>query len=145
VHGVEKIKTIGDAYMAVAGVPIPNEEHASAIAAMALDMLLAIQELAENEQLPISIRVGMHTGYLTAGVIGEKKFAYDLWGDTVNTASRMESSGEAGRVQCSETTYLLLKDKFEFEERGMIEVKGKGAMKTYFITGQKGPHWSEKV
>jgi class 3 adenylate cyclase len=112
---------------------------------MALDMLLAIQELAENEQLPISIRVGMHTGYLTAGVIGEKKFAYDLWGDTVNTASRMESSGEAGRVQCSETTYLLLKDKFEFEERGMIEVKGKGAMKTYFITGQKGPHWSEKV
>ncbi|TAE26908.1 MAG: hypothetical protein EAZ92_10135 [Candidatus Kapaibacterium sp.] len=137
VHGVEKIKTIGDAYMAVAGVPIPNDEHAAAIAAMALDMQLAIKELAEAENLPISIRVGMHSGYLTAGVIGEKKFAYDLWGDTVNTASRMESSGEAGRVQCSEATYLLLKEKYDFEERGMIEVKGKGAMKTYFLVGKK--------
>ncbi len=137
VHGVEKIKTIGDAYMAVAGVPIPNDEHAAAIAAMALDMQLAITELAETENLPISIRVGIHSGYLTAGVIGEKKFAYDLWGDTVNTASRMESSGEAGRVQCSEATYILLREKYEFEERGMIEVKGKGAMKTYFLAGKK--------
>lgn len=137
VHTVEKIKTIGDAYMAVAGVPIPNEQHATAIALMALDMQLAIKELAETENLPISIRVGIHSGYLTAGVIGEKKFAYDLWGDTVNTASRMESSGEAGRVQCSEATYQLLKDTFDFEERGTIEVKGKGAMKTYFLLGQK--------
>jgi ligand-binding sensor domain-containing protein/class 3 adenylate cyclase len=137
IHGVEKIKTIGDAYMAVAGVPIPNEQHAAAIAAMALDMQQAIRELAETENLPISIRVGMHSGYLTAGVIGEKKFAYDLWGDTVNTASRMESSGEAGRVQCSEAAYQLLKDTFDFEERGTIEVKGKGAMKTYFLLGQK--------
>ena len=137
VHGVEKIKTIGDAYMAVAGVPIERPDHAEAIAAMALDMQLAITELAETENLPISIRVGMHSGYLTAGVIGEKKFAYDLWGDAVNTASRMESSGEAGRVQCSEATYLLLKDSFDLEERGTIEVKGKGAMKTYFLLGKK--------
>ena len=147
VHGVEKIKTIGDAYMAVAGVPIPNEDHASAIAAMALDMLLAIQELAENEQLPISIRVGMHTGYLTAGVIGEKKFAYDLWGDTVNTASRMESQGVAGRVHISEEVYHALINStvfghtesqenrgFHFEERGNIDVKGKGTMRTWFVT-----------
>jgi adenylate cyclase len=136
-HGVEKIKTIGDAYMAVAGVPIPNEFHAEAVADMALDIMLAINNLAEKENLPISIRAGIHTGYLTAGVIGEKKFAYDLWGDTVNTASRMESSGEPGRVQCSEATYRALKDTFDFEERGTIEVKGKGAMKTYFVLGRK--------
>ncbi|MFY8001927.1 MAG: adenylate/guanylate cyclase domain-containing protein [Candidatus Kapaibacteriota bacterium] len=136
-HGVEKIKTIGDAYMAVAGVPIPNDFHAEAVADMALDIMLAIKDLAEKENLPISIRAGIHTGYLTAGVIGEKKFAYDLWGDTVNTASRMESSGEPGRVQCSEATYLALKDTFDFEERGTIEVKGKGAMKTYFVLGRK--------
>lgn len=136
-HGVEKIKTIGDAYMAVAGVPIPNDHHAEAVADMALDIMQAIRDLAEKEDLPIQIRAGIHTGYLTAGVIGEKKFAYDLWGDTVNTASRMESSGEAGRVQCSEATYHALKDLFDFEERGTIEVKGKGAMKTYFIVGRK--------
>jgi len=136
-HGVEKIKTIGDAYMAVAGVPIQSDYHAEAVADMALDIMLAIQDLAEKEHLPISIRAGIHTGYLTAGVIGEKKFAYDLWGDTVNTASRMESSGEPGRVQCSETTYNALKDLFDFEERGTIEVKGKGAMKTYFVLGRK--------
>ena len=136
-HGVEKIKTIGDAYMAVAGVPIPSEFHAEAVADMALDIMLAIRDLAEKENLPISIRAGIHTGYLTAGVIGEKKFAYDLWGDTVNTASRMESSGEPGRVQCSEATYHALKDIFDFEERGTIEVKGKGAMKTYFVVGRK--------
>lgn len=136
-HGVEKIKTIGDAYMAVAGVPIQSEYHAEAVADMALDIMLAIQDLAEKENLPISIRAGIHTGYLTAGVIGEKKFAYDLWGDTVNTASRMESSGEPGRVQCSEATYNALKDLFDFEERGTIEVKGKGAMKTYFVLGRK--------
>ncbi|MCU0424645.1 MAG: hypothetical protein MUF71_03350 [Candidatus Kapabacteria bacterium] len=136
-HGVEKIKTIGDAYMAVAGVPIPNDYHAEAVADMALDIMQAIRNLAEQENLPIQIRAGIHTGYLTAGVIGEKKFAYDLWGDTVNTASRMESSGEAGRVQCSEATYNALKDLFDFEERGTIEVKGKGAMKTYFVLGRK--------
>ncbi|MCS6808316.1 MAG: adenylate/guanylate cyclase domain-containing protein [Bacteroidota bacterium] len=136
-HGVEKIKTIGDAYMAVAGVPIPTDNHAQAIASMALDMMQAIQELAQREQLPIQIRAGIHTGYLTAGVIGEKKFAYDLWGDTVNTASRMESSGEAGRIQCSEATYRVLKEQFDFEERGTIEIKGKGVMKTYFLLGRK--------
>jgi class 3 adenylate cyclase/ligand-binding sensor domain-containing protein len=138
-HNVEKIKTIGDAYMAVAGVPIPSDNHTESIADMALDMLEAIRSIAENEGLPINIRVGIHTGKLTAGVIGEKKFAYDLWGDTVNTASRMESSGEAGRVHCSEVIYVALKDKYDFEERGTIEVKGKGAMKTYFILRKKNP------
>jgi class 3 adenylate cyclase/ligand-binding sensor domain-containing protein len=136
-HGVEKIKTIGDAYMAVAGVPIPNEFHAAAVADMALDIMQSIKDLAKKENLPIMIRAGIHTGCLTAGVIGEKKFVYDLWGDTVNTASRMESSGEAGRIQCSEATYEALKDLFDFEERGTIEVKGKGAMKTYFLLGRK--------
>jgi class 3 adenylate cyclase/ligand-binding sensor domain-containing protein len=136
-HNVEKIKTIGDAYMAVAGVPIPSDHHAESVADMALDMIKAIRSIAENEGLPISIRVGIHTGKLTAGVIGEKKFAYDLWGDTVNTASRMESSGEAGRVHCSEALYLALHNMYDFEERGVIEVKGKGAMKTYFIIGKK--------
>ncbi|QKQ76478.1 adenylate/guanylate cyclase domain-containing protein [Nostoc sp. TCL240-02] len=133
VHGVEKIKTIGDAYMAVAGLPNQSNDHASAIANMALDMQNSIAIFnAENNQL-FSIRIGISTGPVVAGVIGLKKFAYDLWGDTVNTASRMESHGIAGSIQVCEATYQLLKDKYLFHKRGLIQVKGKGKMMTYIL------------
>ncbi|MEH1894687.1 MAG: adenylate/guanylate cyclase domain-containing protein [Nostoc sp.] len=132
-HGVEKIKTIGDAYMAVAGLPNQSNDHAPTIANMALDMQIAIATLnAENNQL-FSIRIGISTGPVVAGVIGLKKFAYDLWGDTVNTASRMESHGIAGSIQVCEATYQLLKDRYLLEKRGLIQVKGKGEMMTYIL------------
>ncbi|MEH1939930.1 MAG: adenylate/guanylate cyclase domain-containing protein [Nostoc sp.] len=132
-HGVEKIKTIGDAYMAVAGLPNQSNDHAPAIANMALDMQNAIAIFnAQNNQL-FRIRIGISTGPVVAGVIGLKKFAYDLWGDTVNTASRMESHGIAGSIQVCEATYQLLKDKYLLEKRGLIEVKGKGEMMTYIL------------
>lgn len=136
-HHLEKIKTIGDAYMLVGGLPEPMEDHAAQVARMALAGIRELQELTADLDEKISVRIGMHTGAVVAGVIGMRKFAYDLWGDTVNIASRMESSGESGRVQCSEEVYNLLKDMFDFEERGAIEVKGKGIMKTYFIIGEK--------
>jgi class 3 adenylate cyclase len=136
-HGIEKIKTIGDAYMVVAGVPHPVADHATAIAHMALDMIAAIEEYSKRTQLNLAIRVGIHTGSVVAGVIGTKKFIYDLWGDTVNTASRMESAGLPGRVQVTETTYKLLRDQFELEERGAVEVKGKGPMTTYLLIKQR--------
>lgn len=132
-HGVEKIKTIGDAYMAVAGLPNQSNDHAPTIANMALDMQIAIATFnAENNQL-FSIRIGISTGPVVAGVIGLKKFAYDLWGDTVNTASRMESHGIAGSIQVCEATYQLLKDRYLLEKRGLIQVKGKGEMMTYIL------------
>ncbi|MBN3910117.1 MAG: adenylate/guanylate cyclase domain-containing protein [Nostoc sp. NMS1] len=132
-HGIEKIKTIGDAYMAVAGLPNQSNDHASAIANMALDMQKAIAIFnTENNQL-FRIRIGISTGPVVAGVIGLKKFAYDLWGDTVNTASRMESHGIAGSIQVCEVTYQLLKDKYLLEKRGLIQVKGKGEMMTYIL------------
>jgi class 3 adenylate cyclase len=136
-HGLEKIKTIGDAYMVVAGIPQPVADHAVAIAHMALDMIRVVQDYSTRTGANLSIRVGIHTGSVVAGVIGTKKFIYDLWGDTVNTASRMESAGIPGRIQVTEATYKLLRDQFDFEERGPIEVKGKGAMSTYLIVRQR--------
>jgi class 3 adenylate cyclase len=136
-HGLEKIKTIGDAYMVVAGIPHPVADHATAITHMALDMLAAIEAYGERHDSPLTIRIGIHTGSVVAGVIGTKKFIYDLWGDTVNTASRMESHGAPGRIHVSEATYLLLAARFEFEKRPPIDVKGKGWMQTYFVIGQK--------
>jgi len=136
-HGLEKIKTIGDAYMVVAGIPQPVADHAVAIAHMALDMIAGITEYAKRMGSSLTIRVGIHTGSVVAGVIGTKKFIYDLWGDTVNTASRMESTGVPGRIQVSEATYQLLRDLFELEERGPIEVKGKGQMSVYLLVRQK--------
>ncbi|MFN6538128.1 MAG: adenylate/guanylate cyclase domain-containing protein [Nostoc sp. EkiNYC01] len=134
-HGVEKIKTIGDAYMAVAGLPNQSNNHAIAIANMALDMQNAVAQFNEENNQSFRIRIGISTGPVVAGVIGLKKFAYDLWGDTVNTASRMESHGIAGGIQVCEASYQLLKDKYLLEERGLIKVKGKGEMMTYLLKG----------
>ncbi|MFB2922742.1 adenylate/guanylate cyclase domain-containing protein [Aerosakkonema sp. BLCC-F2] len=136
-HGLEKIKTIGDAYMVVGGLPIPRQDHAEAIAKMALDMQLEIKQFNALNNVDFSMRIGINTGPVVAGVIGIKKFIYDLWGDTVNTASRMESHGITGCIQVTEATYKCLNDKFEFERRGPIQVKGKGEMTTYLLIGKK--------
>ena len=136
-HGLEKIKTIGDAYMVAGGIPIARPDHAEASAEMALDMLIAIDELNVKLEATFDLRIGINSGPVVAGVIGTKKFIYDLWGNAVNTASRMESHGVPGRIQVSFYTYELLRDKYEFEERGLIDIKGQGEMRTYFLTGPK--------
>jgi adenylate cyclase len=136
-HGLEKIKTIGDAYMVAGGIPIVRPDHAEASAEMALDMLVAIDELNVKLEATFDLRIGINSGPVVAGVIGTKKFIYDLWGNAVNTASRMESHGVPGRIQVSIYTYELLRDKYEFEERGSIDIKGQGEMRTYFLTGPK--------
>ena len=137
-HGLEKIKTIGDAYMVVGGIPVGMADHGGAIAEMALDMLATIAKFNGFKGQSFNIRIGINTGPVTAGVIGIKKFSYDLWGDTVNTASRMESQGLPGEIQVTEATYQLLRDRYLFEERGAIAVKGKGNMTAYLLKGRKG-------
>ncbi|MEB3827664.1 adenylate/guanylate cyclase domain-containing protein [Phormidium sp. CCY1219] len=132
-HHLEKIKTIGDAYMVVGGLPEPNTSHAWNVAEMALDMQQAIANFNQVHNENVNIRIGINTGAVVAGVIGQKKFIYDLWGDAVNIASRMESHGIPGYIQISESTYELLRDRYRFEERGTIPVKGKGEMKTYLL------------
>jgi adenylate cyclase len=134
-RGLEKIKTIGDCYMAAAGLPTVVSDHADRAAHMALDMIEAIQDFNANTQHPLNIRIGISTGAAVAGVIGKSKFLYDLWGDVVNTASRMESHGIAGRIHLSEATRQALIQPFVLEERGVIEVKGKGEMSTWFLNG----------
>ena len=135
-HQLEKIKTIGDAYMVVGGLPHHRSDHAEAIVEMALDMLDAIAEIKTLNGKPLSIRIGINSGPVVAGVIGIKKFIYDLWGDTVNTASRMESQGIPGCIQLTQNTYELLGDKYVFEKRDKLKVKGKGEMTTYFLKGR---------
>lgn len=134
-HGLEKIKTIGDAYMAAAGVPERRSDHVAAAAHMALAMRDSWVALRAELGLALDLRIGLHTGPLVAGVIGQSKFAYDLWGDTVNLASRMESHGEPSRIHVTEEVYLVLRDTFAFEPRGLVEIKGRGPLMTHFLLG----------
>ncbi|HEX2368933.1 MAG TPA: adenylate/guanylate cyclase domain-containing protein [Acidimicrobiia bacterium] len=136
-HGLEKIKTVGDAYMVAAGVPIPRRDHAQQIGLMALDMVASTAPSGLCGDLDLQLRIGINSGPVVAGVIGRQKFLYDLWGDAVNTASRMESGGTPGRIQVTRPTYELLKDEFELEPRGTIAVKGKGEMETWYLLGAR--------
>jgi len=136
-YGLEKIKTIGDCYMVAAGVPTPRPDHARALALMALDMLEAMRSSDDFGHLGLELRVGINSGPVVAGVIGRKRFLYDLWGDAVNTASRMESHGTPGRIQITRATHELLADEFECEPRGTIQVKGKGEMEAWYVMGRR--------
>jgi class 3 adenylate cyclase len=135
-RGVEKIKTIGDAYMVAAGLPMARGDHAEVIADMALAMQAAVTELSDQMGEAVNLRIGIHSGPAIAGVIGTSKVFYDVWGDTVNTASRMESHGAPGRIQVTSATHALLGDGFVFDDRGVIDIKGKGPVKTYWLIGR---------
>ena len=135
-HGLEKIKTIGDAYMVAGGLPQPRPDHAQAVAEMALAMQEEVAGRADPSGQPLQVRIGIDTGPVEAGVIGTAKFSYDLWGDTVNTASRMESHGVAGCIQVTERTYQRLRDGYRFQRRGPIQVRGMGELVTWFLLGR---------
>ena len=135
-HGLEKIKTIGDAYMAVGGLPEPRPDHAQAVAEMALALREETARHRDPSGQPLALRIGIDTGPVVAWVIGTTKFSYDLWGDTVNTASRMESQGVVGCIQVTDRTYRRLRDGYRFERRGPIQVKGKGELITWFLLGR---------
>jgi class 3 adenylate cyclase len=135
--GLEKIKTIGDAYMAVGGLPIPRSDHAVLCAEMALGMFDDIKDFNREHDFELDMRVGLNTGPVVAGVIGFTKFSYDIWGNTVNVASRMESTGQPGRVQVSPSTFELLKNDFDLAEAGLVECKGLGKISTHFLLAKK--------
>lgn len=136
-YNVEKVKTIGDAYMIVSGAPVERSDHIFAAAEMALEIIDAVHLLSQTLNVPLNVRVGMHTGPVVAGIIGTTKIAYDLWGDTVNLASRMESHGIPGKIHCTDEIYQLLKHDFLFEFRGEVSIKSKGVMNTWFLVGRK--------
>ncbi|HEX6129079.1 MAG TPA: adenylate/guanylate cyclase domain-containing protein [Candidatus Limnocylindria bacterium] len=136
-YAVEKIKTIGDCYMAAAGIPSPRPDHARALALMALDMLDAVRHQGSMGSLGFELRIGINSGPVVAGVIGRKRFLYDLWGDAVNTAGRMQTEGTPGRIQITRATYELLRDEFVCEPRGTVPVKGKGEMETWYLVGMR--------
>ena len=136
-HELEKIKTIGDSYMLAGGIPIHRADHAQAVADIALEMIQTLSALNAERGTSLRVRIGINTGPIVAGVIGKRKFTYDLWGDTVNLASRMESSGVPGLVHVSESTYEALKGDFDLEERGITQVKGVGEVRTYFLKGRR--------
>jgi class 3 adenylate cyclase len=135
-HGLEKIKTVGDAYMVAGGLPVPRPDHAEAVAEMALAVREEVGRHLDPSGQPLAVRIGIDTGPVVAGVIGTSKFSYDLWGDTVNTASRMESQGVVGCIQVTERTYRRLRDRYHFERRGPVQVKGKGELVTWFLVGR---------
>src|SRR5437667_7099141 len=139
-HGVEKIRTIGDNYMCVAGVPRRRADHAQAMARMALGIRAYLDELRAAGEDRIDFRIGMNSGPCVGGVIGLRKFVFDIWGDSVNTASRMAAQRVPGRIHLTHATYELIRDEFNCEPRGTIEVKGKGPMRTWFLVGERGPH-----
>jgi len=139
-HGLEKIKTIGDAYMCAGGLPFPSEDHALKMVKAAFEIAAFVEETRYNPsavELDFDIRIGINTGPVVAGVVGSKKFAYDIWGDTVNVASRMEAASEAGKINISENTYQLIKDSYKCTYRGELQVKNKGEMKMYFVDSSK--------
>ena len=136
-YDLEKIRTIGDNYMVASGVPTPRPDHAAAIANLALDMIHQLKTVPPRNGKRIEFRIGINSGPLVAGVIGKSRFHYDLWGDTANVASRMESHGEVGKIQITQSTYELIKGEFECVPRGPIEIKGKGKMETWFLVGRK--------
>ena len=136
-YGIEKIKTIGDAYMAATGIPLANERHAYDMARFACEMLAVTEKISKKIQVVMQLRIGINSGDVVAGVIGKRKFTYDLWGDAVNMASRMESHGIPGQIQTTQATYLLLKNDFIFKKRGTIDIKGKGAQDTYLLISKK--------
>jgi adenylate cyclase len=138
-HGLEKIKTTGDAYMVVSGVPTARSDHAQALAALALEMREAATEWRDSRGRSVPIRMGISSGPVVAGVVGTRKFFYDVWGDAVNVAARMEMTGSAGKIQVSQDIYERLRDEFVLEFRGEIEVKGKGRMPTWFLLARKSP------
>lgn len=135
-HGLEKIKTIGDCYMLAGGVPEPSDDHAHAVMDAALEMCTALEEMRERTGGALRMRIGVHSGPIVAGVIGLRKFTYDLWGDTVNVASRMESTGQPGRIHVSAITADLIRNDFKLESRGSIEVKSLGQVETFFVNGR---------
>ncbi len=135
-HGLEKIKTIGDCYMVASGIPLPRPDHAQALAQLALEMQSLVKDQTFRGR-KLSFRIGINSGPVVAGVIGRKKFIYDLWGDAVNTASRMESHGQGGMTQITGATYALIKDAFICEPQGVIKVKGKGDMEVWYLTGRR--------
>jgi class 3 adenylate cyclase len=132
-HGLEKIKTIGDAYMAVGGLPVPRADHAEAVAEMALAVREEVGRHRDPAGRPLAVRIGIDSGPVVAGVIGATRFSYDLWGDTVNVASRMESGGVVGGIQVTERTYRRLRERYRFQRRGPVQVKGKGELVTWFL------------
>ena len=136
-YGVEKIKTIGDCYMAAAGVPTPRKDHARVMALLALEMREAMRSVDSLGHLGLELRIGINSGPVVAGVIGRKRFLYDLWGDAVNMASRMESQGTPGRIQVTRETYELLRDEFVLESRGTVSIKGKGDVETWYLIGPR--------
>jgi class 3 adenylate cyclase len=136
-HGVETIKTQGDAYVVACGTPEPRPDHAEAVVAAALDMRQALATIRDQTGIPMVMRIGINSGPLIAGAIGTRKLSYDIWGDTVNVASRMESHGLPGEIQISLATYERVRHMFACELRGAVEVKGKGTMLTYLLTGYR--------
>jgi adenylate cyclase len=136
-HGLEKIKVSGDSYMVVSGVPRPRPDHAQALADFALDMANVAAGLKDPHDRSVPLRVGMACGPVVAGVVGSRRFFYDVWGDAVNVASRMEATDSVGRIQVPEEMYTRLKDDFVLQERGRIDVKGKGFMRTWYLIGRK--------